>query len=662
MSSSSPTFLYPKILVTLLTLTSSSVSNLSLENPASPNFLPLLPTHIQQCFVVTLQSKYSPGFSTPKASTNYILSFSHISSTNQTSSIFSYSPTSIRFVPRWRSPCGVASISVDHPFNLSSSSFALSSTYQAFLETLSGILRKDEDYFIFYSTSPQTNFIIDSLFSTEPLASNVKNKVGIKVGSSKPPAASLYVTTCFYCAPGGNPLLLSVPAFSFPDHLTNFHGKIFPVSCPMLSKWIYQIRPSHTSPGRWISARGNYKFAFDHLMLKYNFSGNFFPSTGGGTGLKLSNGSWVGIVGDVLSGRADIGQAIGQIYHRNLVVAFTFPISYEWLSFTTGVPRRQYSWKSVYWPFEPLLWWLVIASSLLTLAFFVFLLKYLEGEWSIRKCFTYLLSSFLEQDARELDNSSPSRIIVAFWLLFSILVTTAYRSKLVSLLSFPVLEEPPKTFRALAESPDNEYQITLQYLRGAAYTLIKTSTNPTFQTIFRRMELEENDAKCFQNAIGSSKHICISWDRIADYVNHKNLSDRHGNVPLVKAPDTSCFIVVGLAFRKRAIFREKFDSVLSLATSMGLAGKWVDMDNEFVKNERNEWEKATNRTKIVYPDVYGGVQRLRRENLTGTFYLMVCGYLFGMLTFGGELFVKLKTFRLLCSRNPILFLFNCNQT
>lgn len=216
------------------------------------------------------------------------------------------------------------------------------------------------------------------------------------------------------------------------------------------------------------------------------------------------------------------------------------------------------------------------------------------------------------------------------------LVTTAYKSKLVSLLSFPILEDPPKTFKKLAIAEPHEYKITLQYLRGAAFSLLKTSTNPTFQTIFKRMSLEEDAAKCFQNAIGTTHHVCISWDTIAEYAYNKNLSDRYGNVPLTKAPDTSCFIAIGLVFEKRAVFKQKFDVVLSIAASMGLTEKWVQLDHEIVREERSEWERETNRTKPVYPAVQF-IKALKRENLEGAFYVIFCGLLVALVGYFGEI-------------------------
>ncbi len=42
-----------------------------------------------------------------------------------------------------------------------------------------------------------------------------------------------------------------------------------------------------------------------------------FPSTGGGTGRQLKNGSWTGVTGDLAYGRADFGVGIANTDKRS---------------------------------------------------------------------------------------------------------------------------------------------------------------------------------------------------------------------------------------------------------------------------------------------------------------------------------------------------------
>lgn len=564
-------------------------------------------------------------------------------------------------VHKFRDRCIISFIQIDSS-NPSQSDILTTSTstdhiLYEFLTSIDGVIKKDEDYFIFHSLQGHN---MDTLFKHGLVASHIKNKLVIRIRfhnsnktknsiGSDSASITLY-TTCFYCSNGKPGLhIINIPHHNsktfhlsnspshilFPDLLNNFHGKEFTVSTPILARWLIEIR--ETSPGYWMIRRGVMNSAFVHVMWKYNFTAKYFPSLGGGgTGYRFKNGTWIGTVGDVLSGRAEIGQTTGQIYNRNKVVGFSFPITYEWLTFSTGEPKPFYSWKSVYFPFAPLLWLFVIGSLAFAFFTFTFLLRATNQQkrssFPVKEAAIYLLRSFLEQDARVLERRPRNsvRIFITFWLFFSLLITTAYRSKLVSFLAFPTVDQLPKTFESLADS--NHFQIALQYLRGAAYSLIKNSNNPTFQKIFSRMELIENDAKCFQRAIEQNHFACISWDSIASFLYHKNLSDKYGNVPLIKARDTTSFIVVALTFPKRSIFKSKFDTVLVRAFDMGLVKKWISFDHEFVRNERTKWEKATNQPPVIYPHK-NIIEALHIQNLSGTFYILIFGYLITIFSF-----------------------------
>jgi len=485
------------------------------------------------------------------------------------------------------------------------------------------------------------------MFSSGPIASFVKNKIGLEINfRNKPTTTFKILANCFYCGPGNTPKLLETEYLTklrpiqFPDNMNNFHGKELKVSMATLCTWRIGLEPISGKPGKYKAIRGIYKFNFDHLSKKFNFTGTFFPSTGGGgTGNRFSNGTWAGAAGDVYNGKADLGGPVGIVLNRALIVNFASPVSYGWLVFTTGIPQPFYSWKSIYWPLDNLIWYLTFGFALLTSSTFVLLWKFSQNrKYPIGRVTRYLFALFLEQDDGNVEISDhSSRVLLTFWLVFCILITTAYRSKLVTLISFPILEDPPNSFKSLAETSANDYQITLQYLRGAAYNVLRTSKNPTFVNIFSRMKLEENDAKCFQKSVGTIKHACISWSGLATFVRYKNLTDSSGYAPLVMAKDTSTFVSASFVFRKEEVFKEKFDVVISKATEMGLKAKWKDLDNEFVRMERYKWEKRENITRVVYEDGGGGSKPLIMENLIGTFFVLFGGFILGFLSCIGEI-------------------------
>lgn len=125
----------------------------------------------------------------------------------------------------------------------------------------------------------------------------------------------------------------------------------------------------------------------------------------------------------------------------------------------------------------------------------------------------YVLGTLLDQAPRSptevvrsksnsVSASGALRNFTIAWLTFTLLISTAYRSKLVTFLAFPNVDPPPDSFEALAKS---SYKIGLQYIKGAAYQVFKNSKNPTYSKIFKRMSLESEDVNCFLAA--SKKEI-----------------------------------------------------------------------------------------------------------------------------------------------------------
>lgn len=315
-----------------------------------------------------------------------------------------------------------------------------------------------------------------------------------------------------FCPFGSNKRSMNFPTYPLdvnkPPKLWNshqiFYKRPFRVSCPTTPIPAFEIRKKEN---KWKSVRGYAHFVFEHVMLKYNFTAIYFPSSGGGgTGNRLANGTWIGTVGDLLYGRADIAQITGQTYSRFQVVDFSKPMGYEWLTFVTGEGQPTYSWRSIYWPLSPICW-LIILLNLITA--FIIIIIFVKKTRKYSNVIGYLVRSILGQDRDISEKNSSVRVFTAFWLIFVLVISTAYRSKLVSLLAYPTLEVPPKTFPQLADNLN--YQMSLQYIRGAAYALLKTSTSSTFKTIFKRMNIEEDPVKCFGGVLKKMEILKVAF-------------------------------------------------------------------------------------------------------------------------------------------------------
>ncbi|CAG7817265.1 unnamed protein product, partial [Allacma fusca] len=329
-------------------------------------------------------------------------------------------------------------------------------------------------------------------WSFVPHSSPVKNPI-IAIGASVDPDGNPVIkTACFYCNAGA-PRIVQINVrgnliqkrqtlkYIFPDFLQNFHG--YKIRCAVSSKIVYRIEIYLNKHGYWEGKQGPHTNLIQLCQQKMNFTYELFPSNGGGgSGVKWQNGTWTGSMADVLYGNAEFGMVTAQTLQRDELVSFSFPITYDWLTFATGHPKPIHTWKKPFWPFSINLWLCLISTMILVITVLYVLPKLLVKFTFVTPKFYsnqiwFVAGTILEQDIH-LPHNLVLRTFVTFWLLFALVVTTAYRSQLVPSLAFPYVEKPPQTFDQLTAS--SSYRWGLYYLAGAAYAAFRSSTNPTY--------------------------------------------------------------------------------------------------------------------------------------------------------------------------------------
>lgn len=96
-----------------------------------------------------------------------------------------------------------------------------------------------------------------------------------------------------------------------------------------------------------------------------------------------------------------------------------------------------------------------------------------------------------------------------------------------------------------------------------------------------------------------SRFACISWESIADFVTHRNLSDAHGQSPILKSPSSTLNTNAGLVTAKRAVFKGEIDNVLRWATDTGIITKLRRLDFQDIRTQRHAWLQLSEGNKSV---------------------------------------------------------------
>lgn len=161
------------------------------------------------------------------------------------------------------------------------------------------MVKKESDFWIWITPQPPE---LETLLLSDFLPAKTKYKLGL---TFTPSGDLILRSVCFYCDEG----LPRIIDFSserplsfnfFPDFLLNMMGKTLRIAFPAIKSRIEAKAPYI---GVNNAVRGMWKTLFDEfLMLKFNFTYNMFLSMGksgsyiggGGTGLELPNGTWIG--------------------------------------------------------------------------------------------------------------------------------------------------------------------------------------------------------------------------------------------------------------------------------------------------------------------------------------------------------------------------------
>ncbi|OXA46521.1 Glutamate receptor ionotropic, delta-2 [Folsomia candida] len=518
------------------------------------------------------------------------------------------------------------------------------------------LVAKDVDPFVYVTLNPA---LLEPLLLSRALPARTKYKLGLSLDKTR--GELVIRSVCFFCDAGG-PVVLTLPAQSpatfdyFPDYVLNLEGHLLRIACPAIKSRIEALPPYEEVNN---AQRGMWKTMFEQfLMVKFNFTYNVFLSVGksgsyiggGGTGLELENGTWIGTVGDIVAGRADIGIITANTPKRVKVVAFTnsfFDISY--LNFITTEGTRVFSPAALLWSFDILMWACIGLSTVVAFLIFKIITRTMTAlgldkgdamsfarrgivsheNWGIQHQIFFVATSYLDQDC-VLPRFTPLRCFVALWLFFTLIITTIYRSKMVSLLAFPVLEKLPLTFEQLVAS---DYQVGFIKHGDSAYNTLKASTDKVYVTLVDEMEIiTGNGLECLERAV-AKKYACIAYAFSTIYLKARNLSDSDIR-KLVFAPESTYNIFMGLALEGGSIYKEGFERWLGWTRPFHLADLWEEQDMYYnVRLPKRAWWLETNQTDKLEHSDFVESDDLTLKHISGAFYalagcLLICAGVF----------------------------------
>ncbi|XP_045541113.1 ionotropic receptor 25a [Papilio machaon] len=223
----------------------------------------------------------------------------------------------------------------------------------------------------------------------------------------------------------------------------------------------------------------------------------------GGFGQRLRNGSWDGLIGDLMTGETDIAvAALTMTAEREEVIDFVAPyFEQTGILITIRKPIRKTSLFKFMTVLRTEVWLSIVAALILTGVMIWLLEKYSPysarnnpeaypypcREFTLKESFWFALTSFTPQGGGEAPKALSGRTLVAAYWLFVVLMLATFTANLAAFLTVERMQTPVSSLEQLARqsrinytvvesSSVHQYFINMKFAEDTLYRVWKEIT------------------------------------------------------------------------------------------------------------------------------------------------------------------------------------------
>ncbi|XP_060927688.1 glutamate receptor ionotropic, delta-2 [Limanda limanda] len=202
-------------------------------------------------------------------------------------------------------------------------------------------------------------------------------------------------------------------------------------------------------------------------------------------GSMQADGQWNGLMGELVSKRADVGlSALTITPERESVVDFTT----RYMDYSVGVllrkAERTVDMFACLAPFDLSLW-ACIAGTVLLVGILVYLLNWLNpprlpmgsvSSTTLYNSMWFVYGSFVQQGGEVPYTTLATRMMMGFWWMFALIVISSYTANLAAFLTITRIENSIQSLQDLSKQTDLPYGTVLD---SAVYDQVRSkSMNP----------------------------------------------------------------------------------------------------------------------------------------------------------------------------------------
>ncbi|XP_063607595.1 ionotropic receptor 21a-like, partial [Penaeus indicus] len=424
----------------------------------------------------------------------------------------------------------------------------------------------------------------------------------------------------------------------FPEKFSNFYGAIVNVTAlPFPPYWSVLEEPSASSPGRYSGT--------DFLLLEataeaLNFTFRVVPTE-----------TWTEVADRVVERVA----FLSPIFHNVLPARldryeFSFVYEFGSLDFSKAKPDFKPQWQSLYYPLSHAVWLGILATVVvvpLSLYGIIGAGKQRvstsnEGRpFTLSKAAQEVYGLFLGQNlSRVFYASVRARVLVGAWLVFSLVVGTAYRGNLTASLTLPVYPSRPETLAQLVLVAD---RITMPSYGAEFKSFFGKSDSPVFKRLSELMHIVSSVEEGQRQAIEANQaHLDTRRYQLLHIA--QKFTNADGTTRLYIGRDS---IIPGQSawpLPHDAPYRPQVDRCIMAVIEAGLYEQWSQnlLNEARRESSRKQREKAKRQeegngeAKEIDSSNAGRAKALTIVHMQGPLLLLLLGLCAAAFVFGVE--------------------------
>ncbi|XP_045101286.1 glutamate receptor ionotropic, delta-1-like [Portunus trituberculatus] len=376
----------------------------------------------------------------------------------------------------------------------------------------------------------------------------------------------------------GNGLQLRQPLFWDKFNKFSKETKLL-VAMEQNDKHTVVMVPDPTAPGgKRPEFKGYMINVIDYLSQGLNFSCTFRRPPDGVWGMKLKNGSVIGMVGQVQ--REEVNMALGPFTinaARYEAVDFTWPVVYMRVKVFAGRKTPEIDPWGFLLPLGRWVWAMVFAFLLL-LALVSFLLSSKFSPHDVTSENLLYFTSIMLRQSVSLGGGGWmwQRVVLGMWMLMTMVLTRSYEGNLMSLLAVRYLPQPYQTLRDVLDDPS---MVMVWFKQGATMQAVMDSTSGILHEVKqsekkgRLIFLSSAEYDNILNDLIEQKKVIVDFDTITTVLRNRYFS-RTGRCDFYTGSETIMANPLALISQKDSPLIPPINTRLMHTVEAGLYKYW----------------------------------------------------------------------------------------